>query len=112
MKTTGPLSKPGELNATPSILEAIGNTPLIKISSFQSWIPEKVSIYAKAEFQNPGGSVKDRPARKMILEAIKSGELTKDKTILDSSSGNTRIGYAIVAAALGFRLELVMPENI
>ena len=94
-----------------SILDAIGNTPLVKLNSFQRWIPEKVSIYAKAEFQNPGGSVKDRPAKRMILEAIKSGKLTKDKTILDSTSGNTGIGYALVAAALGYKLELVMPEN-
>src|SRR3989338_11371259 len=94
-----------------SILDAIGNTPLIKLSSFQKWIPKDVSIYAKAEFKNPGGSVKDRPARKMILEAVKSGELTQDKIIMDSSSGNTGIGYAILAAALGYRLELVMAET-
>lgn len=94
-----------------SILDAIGNTPLIQLSSFARWIPEGVSIYAKAEFKNPGGSVKDRPAKKMILEAIQSGELTKEKTILDSSSGNTGIGYALIAAALGYKLELIMPEN-
>lgn len=94
-----------------SILDAIGNTPLLQLSSFQQWIPEKVSIHAKAEFKNPGGSVKDRPARKMILEAIRKGELTQEKTILDSSSGNTGIGYAMIAAALGYKLELVMPEN-
>ncbi len=94
-----------------SILDSIGNTPLIRLSSFKQWIPPKVEIYAKAEFLNPGGSIKDRPAKKMILEAIKSGELTKDKIILDSTSGNTGIGYALVAAALGYRLELYMPEN-
>lgn len=94
-----------------TILDSIGNTPLLKLSSFRKWIPEKVSIYAKAEFKNPGGSVKDRPAKKMILEAIKSGELTKNKTILDSSSGNTGIGYAMIASALGYKCELVMPEN-
>lgn len=96
---------------TSSILDAIGNTPLIKLNSFHRWIPEKVQIYAKAEFKNPGGSVKDRPAKKMILEAIRSGELNKEKTILDSTSGNTGIGYALIAAALGYKLELVMPEN-
>ncbi len=94
-----------------SILDRIGNTPLLKLDSFKQWIPPKVEIYAKAEFLNPGGSVKDRPAKKMILEAIKSGELTKDKTILDSTSGNTGVGYAMVAAALGYKLELTMPEN-
>ena len=94
-----------------SILGAIGNTPLIKLSSFEKWIPKGVTIHAKAEFKNPGGSVKDRPAKKMILEAVRKGLLTKDRTILDSTSGNTGIGYAIVAAALGYKLELVMPEN-
>ena len=93
------------------ILDAIGNTPLLKLVSFQQWIPESVSLFAKAEFKNPGGSVKDRPAKRMIMEAIKSGRLTKDKIILDSSSGNTGIAYAMIAAALGYRLELVMPEN-
>ena len=93
------------------LLDSIGNTPLLRLASFQQWIPEKVSIYAKAEFKNPGGSVKDRPAKKMLLEAIRSGELTKDKIIMDSSSGNTGIGYAMIAAALGYRLELVMPET-
>ncbi len=95
-----------------TILDLIGNTPLLKLNSFQKWIPKGVSIYAKAEFKNPGGSVKDRPAKKMILEAIRTGQLTPDKTILDSSSGNTGIGYALIAAALGFKLELVMPENV
>lgn len=95
----------------PSIVDCIGNTPLLALPSFQRWIPQNVSICAKAEFKNPGGSVKDRPARKMILEAIQSGELTKEKTILDSSSGNTGIGYAMIASALGYKLELVMPQN-
>ncbi len=93
------------------VIEQIGNTPLIELKSFERWIPKGVTIFAKAEFRNPGGSVKDRPARRMILEAIKSGELTKDKIILDSSSGNTGIGYAMIAAALGYKLELVMPDT-
>ncbi len=94
-----------------TILDQIGNTPLLELKSFERWIPKGVSIYAKAEFRNPGGSVKDRPAKRMILEAIRSGELTKDKTILDSSSGNTGVGYALIAAALGYKLELVMPDT-
>ena len=95
----------------PNILDTIGNTPLVKLTSFQRWIPKEVSIFAKLESKNPGGSVKDRAAKKMILEAVRSGELTREKTILDSSSGNTGIGYALIAAALGYKLELVMPEN-
>jgi cysteine synthase B len=94
-----------------TLFDSIGHTPLLKLNSFRQWIPEKVSIYAKAEFLNPGGSVKDRPAKKMILEAIRSGALTQEKTILDSTSGNTGVGYAMIAAALGYKLKLVMPEN-
>ncbi len=60
------------------VIDQIGNTPLIELKSFERWIPKGVTIFAKAEFRNPGGSVKDRAARRMILEAIKSGELTKD----------------------------------
>ena len=96
---------------TCGLLDSIGNTPLLDLNSFRQWIPSGVSIYAKAEFQNPGGSVKDRAARKMLLEAIQTGELKPGKIILDSSSGNTGIGYAMIAAALGYKVELVMPEN-
>ena len=94
-----------------SILDAIGNTPLLKISMLDAIIPKHVSVFAKAEFLNPGGSVKDRPAKNMILHGIASGELTKDKIILDSSSGNTAISYAMIASALGYAVELVIPSN-
>jgi S-sulfo-L-cysteine synthase (O-acetyl-L-serine-dependent) len=94
-----------------SILEMIGNTPLIRIHLFDAEHPD-VEFYAKAEWFNPGGSVKDRPALRMIEEAERSGELTRDRVILDSTSGNTGIGYALVAAAKGYRLKLVMPGNV
>ncbi len=93
------------------LLDRIGNTPLLRLDRLSRWLPKGVEVYAKAEFSNPGGSVKDRAAKSMILEAIKSGELTKDKIILDSTSGNTGIAYAMIGAALGYRVELVMPEN-
>lgn len=93
------------------LLDRIGNTPLLRLDRFNHWVKEGVRIYAKAEFANPGGSVKDRAAKNMLLEAIKSGELTKDKVILDSTSGNTGIAYAMIGTALGYRVELVMPEN-
>lgn len=94
------------------LLERIGNTPLLKLERFNHWLGDHGSqILGKAEFCNPGGSVKDRAARGMILGAIKSGELTKDKIILDSSSGNTGIAYAMIATALGYRVELCIPEN-
>lgn len=94
------------------LLDRIGNTPLLRLDRFNHWLGDHGSlIYGKAEFSNPGGSVKDRAARHMILEAIKTGQLTKDKIILDSSSGNTGIAYAMIGTALGYRVELCIPEN-
>jgi S-sulfo-L-cysteine synthase (O-acetyl-L-serine-dependent) len=93
-----------------TILGCVGNTPLIKIDISQD-ISDKVEIYAKLEYFNPGGSIKDRPILRMIREAIKSGELTHDKVILDSTSGNAGIAYSMIGAALGYKVELVMPGN-
>jgi len=95
-----------------SVIDLIGNTPLIKLRKITEHLNPDVEIFAKAEWFNPGGSVKDRPALWMILEGIRSGKLTKDKIIMDSSSGNTAIAYAMLGAALGYRVELVTPENI
>jgi len=97
-----------------SILELVGNTPLIKLErSIPDDIKEKnIEIYAKLEGYNPGGSVKDRPATRMLVEAVKSGKLTKDKIILDATSGNTGIALAMIGTALGFRVELAMPSNV
>ena len=97
--------------AVGGILDLVGNTPLIQVHLFDKLYPG-VEFYAKAEWFNPGGSVKDRPAKRMIEEAERTGELTTDKVILDSTSGNTGIGYALVAAAKGYRLTLVMPGNV
>lgn len=95
-----------------SLLDRIGRTPLLRLEKFNCWLGSRdVRIMAKAEFANPGGSVKDRPARRMILEAIRKGELTPNKVILDSTSGNTGIAYAMIGTALGYKVELVMPEN-
>lgn len=95
-----------------SILEKIGNTPLVRLREVTCGLPEKVEVYAKVEYFNPGGSVKDRPAYRMISEGIKSGALTKDKTIMDPTSGNTGVAYSLIGAALGYRVELVVPENV
>jgi cysteine synthase B len=94
-----------------SILEKIGNTPLIRVREIGREF-KNVEIYAKCEFFNPAGSVKDRPAYRMILEGIKSGQLTKDKVIMDPTSGNTGIAYAMIGAALGYPVELVVPGNV
>ncbi len=96
-----------------SILDRIGNTPLVRIRDVvRGLIPDQVKIYAKLEYFNPGGSVKDRAAYRMISEGIKSGQLTKDKIIMDPTSGNTGVAYAMIGAALGYQVELVMPKNV
>jgi cysteine synthase B len=89
----------------------IGNTPLLSFRRISAHLPENVNIYAKAEWTNPGGSVKDRAAHNIIREAERSGALTPDKIILDSTSGNTGIAYAMIGAAKGYRVKLFMPEN-
>ena len=93
-----------------NILELIGNTPLIKINKLNP--NKKVELYAKLESFNPGGSVKDRIGLSMLEEAEKSGELTKDKIILEPTSGNTGIGIALVSAVKGYKVLLTMPESV
>src|SRR5947207_16010779 len=83
-----------------SVLDMIGRTPLVRLHQFERGTPG-VELYAKAEWQNPGGSVKDRAAARMILEGESSGKLTAGRTIIDATSGNTGIAYAMVAAARG-----------
>src|SRR5437660_8088571 len=96
-----------------TILELIGNTPLLEITRLtHGLLPPKVRIFAKLEGFNPGGSVKDRPARKMLEVGLASGELRAGKTVIDSTSGNTGIALAMVGAALGYPVELVMPGNV
>jgi cysteine synthase B len=93
-----------------SVLDLIGRTPLVRLRAIERLTPG-VELWAKAEWQNPGGSVKDRAAARMILDGEASGELTPDKTILDATSGNTGIAYAMVAAARGYRVKLCLPSN-
>ena len=100
-----------DLSKINSVIDLIGSTPLIKLNSFPE-IQSDNEIYIKAEWFNPGGSIKDRAALKMILEGINNNELNSKKTIMDSSSGNTAIAYAMIGAALGYKVELVTPENI
>jgi len=93
------------------ITELIGNTPLLRVKLFEKDFP-RLEVYAKAEWFNPGGSVKDRAALSMIEDGEKRGALTHNKTIIDSTSGNTGIAYAMVGAAKGYRVKLVMPGNV
>lgn len=95
-----------------SILDRIGNTPLVRIREITRGLPKSVSVYAKLEYFNPGGSVKDRAALRMIQDGLKSGKLTSGKIIMDPTSGNTGIAYAMIGAALGFPVDLVMPKNV
>jgi cysteine synthase B len=94
-----------------SVIDLIGNTPLIRLSSFERGL-RNVELWAKAEWRNPGGSVKDRPAARMILDGERSGKLTRDKIILDATSGNTGIAYAMIGAARGYRVRLCVPANV
>lgn len=93
------------------IIQLIGNTPLLRVKLFERDFPG-LEVYAKAEWFNPGGSVKDRAALSMIEDGEKRGALTRSKTIIDSTSGNTGIAYAMVGAAKGYRVKLVMPGNV
>jgi cysteine synthase B len=98
--------------AVPSALQLVGNTPLLEIRHVRDGVAPGVRILGKLEGFNPGGSVKDRPALKMIEDGIKRGKLVAGKTIIDSTSGNTGIALAMVGAALGHPVELVMPSNV
>ncbi|MHC4645430.1 MAG: PLP-dependent cysteine synthase family protein [Planctomycetota bacterium] len=93
-----------------SVLDAIGNTPLVELTNLDN--NPRVSIFAKLEGCNPAGSIKDRPAYCMIRKAEESGELTKGKTILEPTSGNTGIALAMIGAVKGYRVELVIPECV
>lgn len=93
------------------VLSRVGKTPLIEITAFRERIPD-VRVYAKAEFYNPGGSVKDRPALNMVKEAMDSGKFNPAKMVLlDATSGNTGIAFAMIGAALSFKVELCLPKN-
>ncbi len=93
-----------------ALTDLIGNTPLLPIVRNNPFAP-RVNIFAKAEWFNPGGSVKDRPAWNMVRRGFEEGKLTRDKTLLDATSGNTGIAYAMLGAALGFKVKLCLPQN-
>jgi cysteine synthase B len=94
-----------------SVLDAIGRTPLLRLARIERDV-SAVELYAKAEWFNPGGSVKDRPAARMVCEAISAGHLTRDRRLLDATSGNTGIAYAMIGASLGYGVTLCVPANI
>ncbi len=98
--------------ARPPILQKIGDTPLLPLTQITRGLSPHVRVFAKAEWFNPGGSVKDRPALRMIEQAERRGDLRPGMIIIDATSGNTGIGYALVGAAKGYAVTLVMPEDV
>jgi cysteine synthase B len=106
-----PLCEATHTTGAQSLLAAIGRTPLLRLARIEQDRPG-IELYAKAEWFNPGGSVKDRAAARMICEALSNGQLTHERRILDATSGNTGIAYAMIGAALGFGVTLCVPANI
>jgi cysteine synthase B len=105
IKSKRPLPSPAT-----DVFSLVGKTPLLDLSRYS---PKRgVKIFAKAEWANPGHSVKDRPASRIIRAARQSGELAADRILLDSTSGNTGLAYAMFGSALGIRVRLVVPENV
>ena len=105
------VATPGLPRTAASVVDLIGNTPLIRLSGFEHGL-RNVELYAKAEWKNPGGSVKDRPAVRMIVDGERNGAFTRNKILLDATSGNTGIAYAMICAARGYRVRLCVPENV
>src|SRR5688500_13926787 len=99
------------LEALPALLDLIGNTPLVPLRKIARELPPAVEVYGKAEWYNPGGSVKDRAALYMIRDGEARGLLRPGMRITDATSGNTGIAYATIGAVLGYRCMLAMPEN-
>ena len=101
---------PSEIDRRSSVLALIGRTPLLRLAALEP--ADGVEIYAKAEWHNPGGSVKDRAAARMIAEGVRTGALKRGGTLIDATSGNTGIAYAMIGAACGYRIRLCVPANV
>jgi cysteine synthase B len=105
------MSRALRLRRIESVTDAVGDTPLLRLRAAMKNAPD-VPVYAKLEFENPGGSVKDRAALRMIQHAVKAGLLGTGKRLIDSTSGNTGVAYSLFGAALGVPITLVMPSNV
>jgi cysteine synthase B len=105
------LERPSVRTTTNDVLSRIGNTPLIRLHRIATDLPLGIELYAKAEHLNPGGSVKDRAALSMIRDAKRSGRLRPGRTLLDATSGNTGIAYAMIGASCGFPVTVCLPKN-
>jgi cysteine synthase B len=109
LRRASPKSRPASLPVK-NVFALVGQTPMLDLSRYSP--KPSVKIFAKAEWTNPGHSVKDRPASRIIRIALRRGELRRDRILLDSTSGNTGVAYALFGAALGLRVRLVVPENV
>src|SRR6478672_8388215 len=99
------------LDRRSSVIDLVGNTPLMRLARLAPDLPQGVELYAKAEWYNPGGSVKDRPALFIIRDGERSGRLRRGMRIVDATTGNTGIAYATIGAALGYQVTLALPSN-
>lgn len=109
---TPPRRRPvAQESSTSDVTSSIGGTPLLRIRGVSERLPDPVTVYAKAEHLNPGGSVKDRPALRMIEEGRASGAFKEGQTLIDATSGNTGIAYAMIGAAMGIEVTLALPAN-
>jgi cysteine synthase B len=111
MSSDADVIRRARMRVAEKITDLIGDTPIVRLHSFEVDTPG-VEIWAKCEFFNPGGSVKDRAAYQMIRDAIRTGLLAPGKTIIDSTSGNTGVAYSVIGGALGYAVTLVMPGNV
>ena len=114
MSTAVPAASPSStaaVHTASELVDNIGQTPLLRLDRVTADLPDTVAVYAKAEHLNPGGSVKDRPALRMIEEGLDAGTFRRDQTLIDATSGNTGIAYAMIGAAKGLDVTLALPEN-
>jgi cysteine synthase B len=106
-----PSPSPDAVHTASELVDTIGQTPLLRLDSVAADLPDTVSVYAKAEHLNPGGSVKDRPALRMIETGLENDAFRRDQTLIDATSGNTGIAYAMIGAAKGLDVTLALPKN-
>ncbi|MFB6231981.1 MAG: PLP-dependent cysteine synthase family protein [Salinibacter sp.] len=111
VSAASPSPTPSVHSAPADLIDNIGQTPLLRLDRVAADVPEAVTVYGKAEHLNPGGSVKDRPAQRMIEDGLDSGAFHPDQTLIDATSGNTGIAYAMIGAAKGLDVTLALPEN-
>lgn len=112
MNCESSLRLPSHLQQATDVVDLIGYTPLVRLHKITKHLPSTIEIYGKAEWFNPGGSIKDRPAWHIVRTALQRGDLKQGQRLLDATSGNTGIAYAMIGAALGFGVTLCVPASV